>query len=154
MAAGTGPLERDCELAAITGKVIVPLPTAPTDYQRNEAGLETARAVLQAHPVLAGVGILWDHSCAGRDGGRWLSGKMARQCSRRRGLGLLDGTPCTEALAWEFAPSPACFGDARYFAVYPVSVGVLAAVWSGEIPGLVLLALPGSHDKHGNQGET
>lgn len=42
LAAGAGALERDRELAAVTGQVIVPLPPAPTDYQRNEAGLETA----------------------------------------------------------------------------------------------------------------
>jgi GT2 family glycosyltransferase len=42
LAAGVGALERDAELAAVTGQVIVPLPPTPTDYQRNEAGLETA----------------------------------------------------------------------------------------------------------------
>lgn len=42
LAAGVGALERDIELAAVTGQVIVPLPPAPTDYQRNEAGLEAA----------------------------------------------------------------------------------------------------------------
>jgi glycosyltransferase involved in cell wall biosynthesis len=45
LAAGAGALERDCELAAVTGQVIVPLPPLPTDYQRNEAGLETAAFV-------------------------------------------------------------------------------------------------------------
>lgn len=45
LAAGAGALERDGELAAVTGQVIVPLPPAPTDYQRNEAGLETAAFV-------------------------------------------------------------------------------------------------------------
>lgn len=45
LAAGVGALERDRELAAVTGEVIVPLPPAPTDYQRNEAGLETAAFV-------------------------------------------------------------------------------------------------------------
>lgn len=43
--AGVGVLERDPELAAVTGQVIVPLPWRPTDYQRNEAGLETAAFV-------------------------------------------------------------------------------------------------------------
>jgi hypothetical protein len=32
-------------LAAVTGQVIVPLPPSPTDYERNEAGLETAEFV-------------------------------------------------------------------------------------------------------------
>jgi GT2 family glycosyltransferase len=32
-------------LAAVTGQVIVPLPPYPTDYQRNEAGLEGAEFV-------------------------------------------------------------------------------------------------------------
>ncbi len=45
LAAGAGALERDSELVAVTGQVIVPLPPAPTDYQRNEAGLETAAFV-------------------------------------------------------------------------------------------------------------
>jgi GT2 family glycosyltransferase len=45
LAAGAAALERDPELAAVTGQVIVPLPPAPTDYQRNEAGLETAAFV-------------------------------------------------------------------------------------------------------------
>ncbi len=45
LTAGVGTLERDTELAAVTGQVIVPLPPAPTDYQRNEAGLETAEFV-------------------------------------------------------------------------------------------------------------
>jgi GT2 family glycosyltransferase len=45
LAAGAGALERDSELAAVTGQVIVPLPPAPTDYERNEAGLETAAFV-------------------------------------------------------------------------------------------------------------
>jgi glycosyltransferase involved in cell wall biosynthesis len=43
--AGTGALERDIELAAVTGQVIVPLTSPPTDYERNEAGLETAEFV-------------------------------------------------------------------------------------------------------------
>jgi GT2 family glycosyltransferase len=42
---GAGALERDPELAAVTGQVIVPLPPSPTDYERNEAGLETAEFV-------------------------------------------------------------------------------------------------------------
>lgn len=45
LAAGAGALERDAELAAVTGQVMVPLPPAPTDYERNEAGLETAEFV-------------------------------------------------------------------------------------------------------------
>ncbi len=45
LATGAGALERDSELAAVTGQVIVPLPPLPTDYQRNEAGLETAAFV-------------------------------------------------------------------------------------------------------------
>ncbi len=45
LAAGAGALERDSELAAVTGQVIVALPPLPTDYQRNEAGLETAAFV-------------------------------------------------------------------------------------------------------------
>jgi GT2 family glycosyltransferase len=45
LTAGVGALERDPELAAVTGQVIVPLPWRPTDYQRNEAGLETAAFV-------------------------------------------------------------------------------------------------------------
>ncbi len=45
LTAGVGTLERDAELAAVTGQVIVPLPPTPTDYQRNEAGLETAEFV-------------------------------------------------------------------------------------------------------------
>jgi GT2 family glycosyltransferase len=40
--AGVRVLEHDTNLAAVTGQVIVPLPSAPTDYQRNEAGLQTA----------------------------------------------------------------------------------------------------------------
>jgi glycosyltransferase involved in cell wall biosynthesis len=45
LAAGTSALERDAELDAVTGQVIVPLPPVPTDYQRNEAGLEIAEFV-------------------------------------------------------------------------------------------------------------
>lgn len=45
LAAGIGALERDAELAAVTGQVIVPLPPLPTDYERNEAALETAEFV-------------------------------------------------------------------------------------------------------------
>ncbi len=43
--AGAGALERDAELAAVTGQVVVPLPPTPTDYERNEAGLEGAEFV-------------------------------------------------------------------------------------------------------------
>lgn len=45
LAAGAGALERDAELAAVTGQVIVPLPPRPTDYERNESGLENAEFV-------------------------------------------------------------------------------------------------------------
>jgi hypothetical protein len=45
LTAGAGTLERDTELAAVTGRVIVPLPPRPTDYQRNESGLEGAEFV-------------------------------------------------------------------------------------------------------------
>jgi GT2 family glycosyltransferase len=45
LAAGVGAFERDPDLAAAPGRVVVPLPEAPTDYQRNEAGLEGAEFV-------------------------------------------------------------------------------------------------------------
>lgn len=45
LAAGAGALERDSNLAAVAGQVVVPLPPSPTDYERNEAGLETAAFV-------------------------------------------------------------------------------------------------------------
>jgi GT2 family glycosyltransferase len=45
LAAGLGAFERDGTLAAVTGQVVVPLPPVPTDYQRNEAGLEGAEFV-------------------------------------------------------------------------------------------------------------
>lgn len=45
IAEGAGALQRDGELAAVTGQVIVPLPATPTDYERNEAGLEGAEFV-------------------------------------------------------------------------------------------------------------
>ncbi len=45
LTAGAGALERDPELAAVTGQMIVPLPPTPTDYERNEAGLESAAFV-------------------------------------------------------------------------------------------------------------
>jgi GT2 family glycosyltransferase len=45
LAAGLGAFERDDTLAAATGQVVVPLPPVPTDYQRNEAGLEGAEFV-------------------------------------------------------------------------------------------------------------
>ena len=45
LASGAGALERDTDLAAVTGQVIVPLPPAPSDYERNESGLETAEFV-------------------------------------------------------------------------------------------------------------
>jgi GT2 family glycosyltransferase len=42
LAAGVPPFERDPELAAVTGQTVVPRPERPTDYERNEAGLESA----------------------------------------------------------------------------------------------------------------
>jgi GT2 family glycosyltransferase len=45
LAAGIGVLERDPELAAVTGQVVVPLPANPTDYERDAAGLERAEFV-------------------------------------------------------------------------------------------------------------
>jgi len=44
-AAGLGAFERNPELAAVTGRTEVPLPPAPTDYQRNESGLATAEFI-------------------------------------------------------------------------------------------------------------
>jgi GT2 family glycosyltransferase len=38
-------LENDPGLAAVTGRVVVPLPPAPTDYERDTAGLEGAEFV-------------------------------------------------------------------------------------------------------------
>jgi GT2 family glycosyltransferase len=37
--------EKDHELAAAAGRVVVPLPPSPRDYERNEAGLEAAEFV-------------------------------------------------------------------------------------------------------------
>jgi glycosyltransferase involved in cell wall biosynthesis len=45
LAAGVAVLERDATIAAVTGRVVVPLPEWPTDYERNEAGLEGAEFV-------------------------------------------------------------------------------------------------------------
>jgi GT2 family glycosyltransferase len=45
LAAGVGVLERDPELAAVTGQVVVPLPARPTDCERDTAGLERAEFV-------------------------------------------------------------------------------------------------------------
>jgi Glycosyl transferase family group 2 len=45
LTSGVGALQRDAELAAVTGQVVVPLPDRPTDYERNEAGLEGAEFV-------------------------------------------------------------------------------------------------------------
>lgn len=42
LATAVGVFDRDPNLAAVTGQVIVPLPARPTDYQRNESGLATA----------------------------------------------------------------------------------------------------------------
>ncbi len=43
--AGVPPFDRDPDLAAVTGRLVVPLPERPTDYERNESGLETAEFV-------------------------------------------------------------------------------------------------------------
>jgi hypothetical protein len=40
-----GAFDRDPTLAAVTGRVMAPLPPRPTDYERNEAGLEAAEFV-------------------------------------------------------------------------------------------------------------
>jgi len=45
LTAAVGVFERDPELAAVTGQVVVPLPPRPTDYERNESGLATAEFV-------------------------------------------------------------------------------------------------------------
>jgi GT2 family glycosyltransferase len=45
LTAGVGAFRRDADLAAVTGRMIVPLPDRPTDYERNEAGLEHAEFV-------------------------------------------------------------------------------------------------------------
>ena len=45
LTAGAGAFERDPSLAAVTGRVVVPLPPQPTDYERNEFGLEGAEFV-------------------------------------------------------------------------------------------------------------
>jgi GT2 family glycosyltransferase len=45
LTAGVGAFQRDADLAAVTGQVVVPLPDRPTDYERNEAGLEYAEFV-------------------------------------------------------------------------------------------------------------
>src|SRR5262249_11902403 len=45
LAAGLAALERDPGLAAVAGRVVVPLPPVPTDYERNESGLEAAEFV-------------------------------------------------------------------------------------------------------------
>ncbi len=42
---GVRPLENDPALAAVTGRVVVPLPPTPTDYERDTAGLESAQFV-------------------------------------------------------------------------------------------------------------
>ncbi len=43
--AGLDAFERDHQIAAATGRMVVPLPENPTDYERNEAGLEQAEFV-------------------------------------------------------------------------------------------------------------
>jgi GT2 family glycosyltransferase len=45
LAAGSRAFAEDSELAAATGQLAVPLPPAPTDYEKNEAGLERAEFV-------------------------------------------------------------------------------------------------------------
>jgi glycosyltransferase involved in cell wall biosynthesis len=42
LAAGIAALESDPGLAAVTGRTVVPLPEAPTDYERNESGLQSS----------------------------------------------------------------------------------------------------------------
>lgn len=42
---GLGAFAADPEIAAATGRMVVPLPDDPTDYERNEAGLEGAEFV-------------------------------------------------------------------------------------------------------------
>jgi GT2 family glycosyltransferase len=42
LAAGIAALESDPGLAAVTGRTVVPLPEAPTDYERNESGLQNS----------------------------------------------------------------------------------------------------------------
>lgn len=44
-AAGLGAFDRDPGLAAATGRTEVPLPSRPTDYERNESGLATAEFI-------------------------------------------------------------------------------------------------------------
>jgi glycosyltransferase involved in cell wall biosynthesis len=45
LSAGTTALEKDGTLAAVTGRVVVPLPEHPTDYERDAAGLAGAEFV-------------------------------------------------------------------------------------------------------------
>src|SRR5262249_36180503 len=45
LAAGAGLCERDPSLAAVAGRVVVPLPERPTDYERDAAGLEQGEFV-------------------------------------------------------------------------------------------------------------
>jgi glycosyltransferase involved in cell wall biosynthesis len=45
LAAGVAHFQREPEVVALAGKVRVPLPSAPTDYERDAAGLETAEFV-------------------------------------------------------------------------------------------------------------
>jgi GT2 family glycosyltransferase len=45
LAAGLAAFDSDPEVAAVTGRTVVPLPPRPTDYQRNEAGLESAEFI-------------------------------------------------------------------------------------------------------------
>jgi GT2 family glycosyltransferase len=45
LAAGLMVLDADETISALSGSVVVPLPDCPTDYERNEAGLESAEFV-------------------------------------------------------------------------------------------------------------
>jgi GT2 family glycosyltransferase len=45
LSAGARAFESDPEVIAVTGRVVVPLPAEPTDYERDQAGLECAEFV-------------------------------------------------------------------------------------------------------------
>ncbi len=45
LAAGVAAFEADKDVVAVTGRVVVPLPPEPTDYERDAAGLERAEFV-------------------------------------------------------------------------------------------------------------
>jgi GT2 family glycosyltransferase len=144
LTAGTGALERDCELAAVAGHVIVPLPPSPTDYQRNEAGLATAafvtancfcrRDVLQ---TLGGFDERFTH--AWREDSDLHLRLLEGGFKLRKVPEAVVVHPVRQA-SWGISLG-ACLGNARHFRVDPVSVGVLAAVWGREVPCVVLLVL-------------